>query len=511
MKNIEYIIIQAGGKGSRMKHLTKNKPKALVSIKGTPLIFKTFSHYPNKKFIIIGDYKINILGKYLKKFAKVDYTLIHAKESGTCSGIKKALTRVPKDSPFLIMWCDLFLEEPIDYLTNLYIDKNYIGLSRNFTCRWSFKNNLLDEKRSKKYGVAGLFVFKNKKEIKHVPESGEFCKYLKESNISFSDFPLNNVLEIGAISSYNSYIKSSINCRPFNKIIVKNNLIIKIPINKQGEQIAEKEINWYKWCKKYNFNFLPKVLSYQPLILQKINGKDLFKQKITKNKKKEIITSIINCLLKIHNSSYSKKNVNILKNDIESILKKTKKRLDSIIDIIPFANKNYININDKKCINFYKQWDLVDNLLKPYLGKNSYHPIHGDITFSNILIDNKSNIFFIDPRGYYGTSDIVGDVDYDWSKLYYSIKGNYDQFNNKNFRLQMASNNIELKIKKNNWESLENYFFKLTQSNKQKIMLYHAIIWLSLSSYAWDDFDSICGAFYNGILLMQKEYEKSLK
>ena len=39
----------------------------------------------------------------------------------------------------------------------------------------------------------------------------------------------------------------------------------------------------------------------------------------------------------------------------------------------------------------------------------------------------------------------------------------------------------------------------LPNINKNKIKLLHAIIWLSLTSYAWEDYDSICGAFYNGI------------
>lgn len=29
---MKYIIVQAGGKGTRLKHLTKNKPKALVPV-----------------------------------------------------------------------------------------------------------------------------------------------------------------------------------------------------------------------------------------------------------------------------------------------------------------------------------------------------------------------------------------------------------------------------------------------------------------------------------------------
>ena len=31
-----------------------------------------------------------------------------------------------------------------------------------------------------------------------------------------------------------------------------------------------------------------------------------------------------------------------------------------------------------------------------------------------------------------------------------------------------------------------------------------AIIWLSLTTYAWEDYDSICGAFYNGLLYLEE-------
>ena len=55
MNNLEYIIIQAGGKGTRMQHLTSNKPKALIPINNLPMIFYNFKKFKDKKFIIIGD------------------------------------------------------------------------------------------------------------------------------------------------------------------------------------------------------------------------------------------------------------------------------------------------------------------------------------------------------------------------------------------------------------------------------------------------------------------------
>ena len=59
--NFEYIIVQAGGKGTRMEYLTENKPKCLVSVNKLPMLFHLFKKYSDKKFIIIGDYKYDVL------------------------------------------------------------------------------------------------------------------------------------------------------------------------------------------------------------------------------------------------------------------------------------------------------------------------------------------------------------------------------------------------------------------------------------------------------------------
>lgn len=67
--SFEYVVVQAGGRGSRMGTLTANKPKALVTVDNLPIIFHLFKKYPDKKFIIIGDYKSDVLEKYLSAFA----------------------------------------------------------------------------------------------------------------------------------------------------------------------------------------------------------------------------------------------------------------------------------------------------------------------------------------------------------------------------------------------------------------------------------------------------------
>ena len=56
----------------------------------------------------------------------------------------------------------------------------------------------------------------------------------------------------------------------------------------------------------------------------------------------------------------------------------------------------------------------------------------------------------------------------------------------------------------NNWKDVEPHFFALTGAERRKIKLLHAIIWLSLTTYAWEDYDAICGAFYKGLYELQR-------
>lgn len=509
MNDVDYIIVQAGGLGSRLRPFTKNKPKPLVSVNGLPIIIKLFRQHPKSKFIIIADYKIDILKKYLKIFANVEYKIIKAKEKGSASGIKDALTYIPKNKKFFIVWCDLYLEKPIN-LDLFKSNSNFIGLSNTFSCRWEYRNNKFLEKNSKKHGVAGFYFLKNKNEIIDVPSGGEFCKYLKQKGITFNSFYLDGVAEIGTFKAYKKFTKKEFNTRPFNKMVIKNNKIIKEPTDKQGEEISALEKNWYKWASKQNFKFLPKIYNYSPLTMELINGDSLFKIILSREKKKDILIRIIKYIQNIHNSRFNIKNkININRNNKESILLKTKRRLDTVASLIPFIKNDFININGQKCINFYKKWEIVETLFNNFINCNDYHAIHGDITFSNIILDKKENIYFIDPRGYYGKSYIAGDPLYDWAKLYYSLNGNYDQFNAKNFDLEINKKDVNLIIKSNKWEFLSNLLIQEINVNKNKLEFYHAIIWLSLASYAWDDYDSICGAFYNGNFLMQKLYEKS--
>lgn len=79
----------------------------------------------------------------------------------------------------------------------------------------------------------------------------------------------------------------------------------------------------------------------------------------------------------------------------------------------------YLSLND--VISILPK--LVEDLSKdiPYFGI-----IHGDMCFTNILVDDGYDIKLVDPRGKFGKFDIYGDFRYELAKLYHSFDGKYD-------------------------------------------------------------------------------------
>lgn len=495
----DYIIVQAGGKGTRMEYLTKNKPKCMVPINNLPMLFHLFRKYPDKKFIIIGDYKYDVLKKYLAVFSKVSYLLVDARgHCGTCAGIKDAMKYIPNNEKFMLIWSDLIL--PKEYV--MPDGKgNYIGLSGDFKCRWRYQEGAFEEIPSIEDGVAGLFVFEDKGILECVPEDGEFVAWLKNQNMVFNELRLSKTKEYGIIAEYNKLVPQK--CRPFNRMTVEEDRILKEGIDEQGKKLAIREKAWYKHLESLGYDRIPHIYSYDPFVMEKINGKNIYEYKdISIEDKKEILSRIIDNLKDLH--SLEKNNTDYFSIK-ETYIDKTFDRLNKIRDLVPFAENRYITINERKCRNIFFYKDELEKILNGYR-VNNFELIHGDCTFSNMMLDEYMRPILIDPRGYFGKVELFGDPAYDWAKLYYSVVGNYDQFNLKKFKLDILNDGVRLNIESNGWESLEKYFFELLaqEVSEYDIKLLHALIWLSLTTYAWEDYDSICGAFYNGLYYLEE-------
>ena len=498
--DVNYIVIQAGGKGTRLKHLTKNKPKGIVPVDNLPIIFHLFRQYPKKNFIIIGDYKHQVLEKYLEAFCDVRYITVKAEGTGTCAGVKDAVSYIPEGTPFMLIWSDLILSP--DIKLDGIKESDYIGISKDFECRWSYKDSSFIEEPSYEHGVAGMFIFKGKKLLTQIPSEGELVKWLGTQHTEFEELPLDGTREMGTLLAMAESSSEGYRCRPFNRMEINGDVITKYPVDEQGKKLAVRERNWYRKAKELGFQQIPRLYSLEPLSMEKIHGVNIFNADITTDQKKTVIDNLIRSLNAMHELEKAPADVFSI---MDAYYFKTIKRIESVRDLIPFADRQYIRINGKNCRNPYFYRDRLRELVMQKLCDcKEFAFIHGDCTFSNSMIDEDLNVIFLDPRGYFGQTELYGDPYYDWAKLYYSIYGDYDQFNNKHFSLSILEDEVRLDIETNGWREVADYFLsQLVGCEADKIKLLHAIIWLSLTTYAWEDYDSICGAFYNGTYLLE--------
>ena len=517
------IIVQAGGKGTRLQYLTKNKPKALVPVENLPMLFHLFRKFPEKRFVIIADYKRDVLRKYLAEFAEVKYQVVDASGIGTCGGVKQAIDLIPEKEPFMLVWSDLILPEgfslPEEYkdsdgetgLDN-YPTKDYIGVSQTFPCRWKYENGIFEEERSREFGVAGFFLFHEKAVLRDVPENGELVRWLSEHGLHFETVSLAGTREFGLLEEYEKL--AQIKTRPFNRITVDGDVLTKEPLDAQGRRLAVRESAWYEKARALHIEGIPKIYETSPLRMERIYGNNIYECDFPYEDRKRILESLVGILKELHDTDSIPADSFSLK---EAYFNKTMQRLSIIEYLVPGAREKTIRVNGRDCRNVFFHKELLEKRLEK-LRTERFPFIHGDCTFSNLMVRESGEPVLIDPRGYFGFTELYGDERYDWAKLYYSIVGNYDRFNLKNFTLDIGGQSIvngdvisdlsegevRLLIESNGWEDMEEDFFSLTGANPYEIKLLHAVIWLSLTTYAWQDYDSVCGAFYNGLYYLEE-------
>lgn len=406
---MEYIIVQAGGKGTRLGYLTKNKPKALVPVENLPMIFHLFRKYPDKRFVIISDYHKKVLREYLACFAKVKYQIVEAPGTGTCSGIGQALELIPGKKPFMLVWSDLILSKDLK-LPDGYEEKNgtpqqdYIGISETFPCRWSYHDGQFTEVSSCEEGVAGFFLFTDKNKLKNVPDSGELVRWMEKQQMLFKCIGLAGTKEFGLLEEYEKLGQDK--CRPFNRITIENHILIKEPVDEQGRKLAVRECAWYRKAKEKNIQIIPKIYAENPLRMEYIRGKNIYEYRLSYIEKKKILSKLIQALESLHQGECVPADSFSMK---EAYFYKTMERLKDVEELIPFAHDQYIRINGKNCRNVYFYKRKLEQKLEQLKCKE-FRFIHGDCTFSNLMLREDMSPVLIDPRGYFGFTEIYGDT-----------------------------------------------------------------------------------------------------
>ena len=496
MKNddVKYVIVQAGGKGTRMGHYTQNRPKCLVPVNDIPMIINTLNTYKDKEVIIITDHLSSVLEKYLREFYKrTNYKVVRTTEEGTAGGMKKVVSLIPDDEPFILTWADLFFEEEPEFSLD---NDLLVGLSNTFKCRWSLNEyKQLVNEPSTTQGVAGFFVFKDKSKFDKLSIDKSLVRgFLRDCYLpeNIESFYLKKCFEVGEKEKYEEILRNKVTHRFFNKVVIEGDKVYKKCILSKYDDVHQNEKDWYGFVNE-KFDRIPKIHSVNPLIMDRVEGKHAWE--ISENKS-TIINNYCDTLDALHNVGTMKGS----RAECMSVyFTKSWQRVGEVESIIPYINSPTIKINGVSCRNPIYNLSVFEDLMTMISFDDSYNVIHGDSSFSNTLVDKDNQIWLIDPRGSFGKTKIYGDRRYDWAKFYYSAVGNYDSMNSKKFKVTVRDvPEVELEIASNGYEEYGDIIVERSGMSKIEMNLIHASLWLSLTGYVKEDIDAAMFSFYMG-------------
>jgi GTP:adenosylcobinamide-phosphate guanylyltransferase len=505
------VILQAGGQGKRLGKYTENLPKALIRVKSKTLLAHNldilYQELKQDQTFIIADYKADLIRDFLNSYPHPsDPKICTTISTGTCAGLSDILPVIQNKS-LLYVWCDLLLMPEDLQFAKKQLNEDLIFLSNTFTCRWSYINNSLTESPSSTCGVAGVFFFKSTHPLLNcIPKSGEFVRWLSyRDDYQPKALTLKATLELGDIKQYESYLnKVDVDrTRFFNTIRMTDETVIKKCVCKNYDPLLSNEASWYQFVNSTNYPFAPRLISSgNPLVLERIHGvhPDLIKPN------QKVVISVLDSLKSLHEIDQLPPCMDSL---YDVYITKTIARLSQVRSFLPLAadmlsinNVSYINPWSPRNIDSHIHNEALELLLNDSC---KFSVIHGDPTFSNIIISGEK-AFLIDPRGVFGKSRIHGDRDYDYAKLLYSIVGSYDSFNRHLYSYKKLSNESYLLfISPSGYEPWADLVYELATS-RRRLDLIHSLIWFSLTGYCSNSIDSILASFLQGIIYYNKYY-----
>ena len=514
-KLLDYLVIAASGKGTRLLPLTYNIPKLLVTYNNNCLLNNIINYWKSytKKFIIIINNKYNTIVKFYLDLLNIEYEIINIELINNYENsytLNQALSKEEYlNKKIVITWCDIYPSIKID--NNIFKDKNIIFTYKNYG-RYEADNNKLIKKE---YGnVIGIYYFSNFTYLNNFEPHMDLCDCYKDNFGDFETFEIKELIDIGDMEKLLTFIKNNNDkyiTRYFNEITdIDDDRLLKKATCEYGRTVIEKEAYFYKFHS--NFQYIPKVYDFGDnfFIMEKIKDTNQvinFFNISLQSKQFVILKKCLEIVEKLHNEQERDISQDILTRDINIEFKsKIINRLDKISPILNYfaflknVNNVPIQVTHSEIIQ-----KLSSNIIS-FFEKNitNYCTIHGDCHLSNILVDSNEKYYLIDPRGYFGESNIFGIDYYDIGKILYSLSG-FDELNNrKNHFFIIEDDNIIVNINNN----MDNYLVLFEKYNVPILIDMVILHWLGLAEYSKNNIHKCVSAYYHGIYLYQKYYLK---
>lgn len=311
--------------------------------------------------------------------------------------------------------------------------------------------------------------------------------------------------------------KNRFKCRYFNKLILKDDIIIKSSIDKYELKneyftclsLPDKMKKWF--VTPFEFEATNKTANYKMKYYPLNNLAYMYVYGLITN---ENLIKILNKLFEFINSRTKKKISNIRSAYDKMYLIKLNKRVQLFKKYHNFKN---IECEIKRKTRYSSFNQIVDRYKNIYTKamKNIDLPSnvvigHGDLCFSNILCNMDDGfMIFIDPKGFETKNEMWINPYYDIAKLSHSICGKYDFINYKKYSIRSDREKVGINIKTDISQPIElfkkylfnnGYDYKLTR-------IFEISLFLSMLPMHVDDEDKIFGFILNAIDIMD-EIEK---
>jgi dTDP-glucose pyrophosphorylase/predicted transcriptional regulator len=214
------VVIMAGGRGVRLRPLTKNIPKPMLKVGNKPIIqniLEKFRDNDYKNFLISVNYKSKIIKDYFGDGAKFGVNIQYIEEK-TRLGTAGSLSLIKNiTKPFFVINGDLMINLDFEKMMSFHYDHNSMATmcvkEYNFNSSYGevkLKNEnivSIDEKPKHKYYINGGLYILDPKCLSFVPKKFYDMPTLFKKIISKKyktvSFPLNeNWIDIGKMEDY---------------------------------------------------------------------------------------------------------------------------------------------------------------------------------------------------------------------------------------------------------------------------------------------------------------------
>ena len=250
------FLIQVGGKGTRVKSITKGNPKALIKLNKKTILdhqLKVIKKYSKKKIIILNNIKYKNIETHLKRKKNIKFSIINEKKPlGTAGSLFKL--KNSKQKLFALIYGDLIFDFNFNELKKFHLkkksdltlvihpndhpfDSDKVSLDKNLKVTNFYKK----KSKEKNYGnqcLSGICLF-NDKILKYIKKDKfqDFSKYLisklmKENVKIFGYITREYIKDAGTIKRLKQVEKDIIDKKP--KLLSLNKKIPAVFLDKDG-------------------------------------------------------------------------------------------------------------------------------------------------------------------------------------------------------------------------------------------------------------------------------------